>query len=110
VTSMTPEDSIENGHFEHGRWVEAELSDAAGSASDEKAVDFGTRIEAVSADISRVIGNVLSLGRDIIETDEGRQHVESQVKKFSDDISATLNHLGNEATKSVEQAFDKIKR
>jgi len=107
---MTPEHSSEKGHFEQGRWVEAELPDAAGSASDEKAVDFGTRIEAVSADISRVIVDVISLGRDIIKSDEGRQHVESQAKKFGDDISATLYHLGNEATKSVEQALEKIKR
>jgi hypothetical protein len=107
---MTPEHSSEKGHFEHGRWVDGEPPDAAGSGSDEDTVDFGIRIEAVSADISRVIGNVISLGRDIIKTDEGRQHVESQVKKFGDDLSVTLNHLGNEAAKTVEQAFDKIKR
>jgi len=107
---MTPESSSEAGHFEHGRWVEADLSDAAGSDSNEKTDNFGARIASVSADLTRVLGDVLSLGRDIIETDEGRQHVESQVKKFGDDISTTLNHLGNEAAKSVEQAFEKIKR
>jgi len=107
---MTPEHSSEEGHFEQGRWVEVELSDAAGSDSTEKTDGFGARIAGVSADISRVLGDVISLGRDIIETDEGRQHIESQVKKFGDDISATLNHLGNEAAKSVEQALDKIKR
>jgi hypothetical protein len=107
---MTPEDSSEEGRFEHGRWVETELSGAAGADSDGKAATFSARITAVSADISRVLGDVISLGKDIIETDEGRQHVESQVKKFGDDISTTLNHLGNEAAKSVEQAFGKIKR
>jgi hypothetical protein len=107
---MTPEHSSEKGRFEHGRWVEAEISDAAGSDSDETTDTFSARIAALSADISRVMGDVISLGKDIIETDEGRQHVESQVRKFGDDISTTLNHLGNEATKSVEQAFDKIKR
>jgi len=107
---MTPEHYSEEGHFEHGRWVEAELSDAAGSDSNEKTATFGDRIAAVNADLSRVLGDVISLGKDIFETDEGRQHVESQVKKFGDDISTTLNHLGNEAAKTVEQAFDKIKR
>ncbi|MDR2854984.1 MAG: hypothetical protein LBV40_02360 [Methanomicrobiales archaeon] len=107
---MSSEDSYEEGYFLNGRWVKGKLSDAAGSDSARGGVDFGARIAAVRADVSRVLGDVLTLGKDILETEDGRQHIESQMKKVGDDISVTLSNLGNEAAKSFEDALEKIKR
>jgi hypothetical protein len=111
---MTIQGSDETGHFERGRWVKDEEPDAAGQNSDEKVADFSARIKAAQSEVSRVFGDVLSLGKDIMTTEEGKQHIEDQVKKTSDDIISTLNHLGNEAAKTVEktvkQAFKKIRR
>jgi septation ring formation regulator EzrA len=112
---MTSQQSAETGHFEHGRWIEDEAPDAAGQNSDEKVTDINARIKSVHSDISRVLEDVLSLGKDIVKTEEGKQHIEDQVKKAradiaKADITSTLNHLVNEATKTVEQAFEKIRR
>ena len=107
---MSSKSSDEGGRFVNGRWIEGKLSGAAGSDSTGESVNFGARITQVRADVSRVLGDVLSLGKDILGSEEGRQHVESQIKKAGDDISATLSTLGNEATKSFEEAFDKMKR
>ena len=107
---MTSEQSAETGHFERGRWVKDDAPDAAGQNSDEKVADFSARIKAVHNDVSRVLGDVLSLGIDIVKTEEGKQHIEDQVKKATADITATLNHLGNEAAKTLEQAVEKIRR
>ena len=114
---MSSEPFTNDGHFVNGRWVETETSDADDSHSDERTIDFGARITDLRADISRVLGDVITLGKDILESEEGRQHIEYQVKKVGDDISTTLANLGEEAErfgkeagKSVEQAFGKIKR
>ena len=111
---MTSQQSAKAGHFERGRWIEDGPPDAAGQNSDEKVVDFSARIKAVHSDVSRVLGDILSLGKDIVRTEEGKQHIEAQVKKAREEIASTLNHLGNEATKTVEktveQAFEKIRR
>jgi len=107
---MSSENSYERGYFVNGRWVEGELSGTSDSGSAGGSVDFGARIAEVRADVSRVLGDVLLLGKDILGTDEGRQHIESQMKKVGDDLSETLSTLGNEAAKSFEEAFEKMKR
>jgi len=107
---MSSENSCNEGCFENGRWIEGGRAGAAGSDSAEGNVNFSARIAEVRADVSRVLGDVLSLGKEIFGSEEGRQHIESQMKKVGDDISETLSTLGNEATKSFEEAFDKMKR
>ena len=112
---MSSETFTDDGHFVNGRWIEEETADEA--TSGEGTIDFDARIAELRTNISQVLGDVITLSKDIFESDEGRQHIESKVKKGGDDISTTLKNLGEEAAKlgeeaakSFEQAFGKIKR
>jgi hypothetical protein len=88
------------GHFESGRWVEdtAPEKGPAGTSAIE------ARIIEVSRSVSAAIDDVVKAGRDLVETEEGRRHMEKTVKDAGAGVQKAIQDILRKAKEEIEQS------
>jgi hypothetical protein len=101
-----PEDVIlmagTRGHFENGVWVEEKIADEPSKEGAAKAEEMEKKIDQVSTDFSRVMGNIVGLARDLITTEDGHKVIQKKIDEAGKNIDAAIKDMVKEARKSVK--------
>jgi len=79
----------QKGHFEKGRWIkemEPSVVQPAGAALDQRLSEAvqGFRIS---------LGEIVTITRELVTTEEGKQYVEQNVKHAQDRIRSSLDEI-----------------
>ena len=90
------------GHFENGVWVEEKIPDEPPKQNTVKAAEMEKKIEQVSADFSKVMGNIVSLAHDLITTEDGHKVIQKKIDDAGKNIDAAIKDMVKEAKKSVK--------
>jgi CRISPR/Cas system-associated exonuclease Cas4 (RecB family) len=90
------------GHFENGVWIEEKIPDEPSKESGAKAAEMEKKIDQVSADFSRVMGNIVNLARDLITTEDGHKVIQKKIDDAGKNIDAAMKDIVKEAKKSVK--------
>jgi CRISPR/Cas system-associated exonuclease Cas4 (RecB family) len=90
------------GHFENGVWVEEKIPDEPSKEGGVKAEEMEKKIGQVSADFSRVMGNIVGLARDLITTEDGHKVIQKKIDDAGKNIDAAIKDMVKEAKKSVK--------
>jgi hypothetical protein len=100
------------GHFENGVWVEEKIPDEPSKEGGAKAEEMEKKIGQVSADFSRVMGNIVGLAHDLITTEDGHKVIQKKIDDAGKNIDAAIKDMIKEAKKSVktEGAKEKEKK
>jgi CRISPR/Cas system-associated exonuclease Cas4 (RecB family) len=90
------------GHFENGVWVEEKIPDEPSKEGGAKAEEMEKKLDQVSADFSRVMGNIVGLARDLITTEDGHKVIQKKIDDAGKNIDAAIKDMVKEAKKSVK--------
>ena len=99
----------EKGHFEKGRWVEDEETredTASAPGKDEETgnlEDFDEKIEELKNSISKNLGDLFGVGKALITTDKGREHLAKKVKKAEEKIDKTIEDIAEGFEKALKK-------
>jgi len=103
------------GHFEKGRWVEDEIAEekptvTSGESEDPKAgeatetVDnFDEKIEEIKSSVSKNLNDLFVVGKALITTEKGREHLSKKVKKAEEKIDKTIEEIAEGFEKAVKK-------
>ncbi len=86
---------MSEGHFEKGRWVEdAEKNDHSNDQND----DINSRFKEATASFGKGLDDLLSVGRELVTTEEGRRHIGKSMDKAGADIMTALEDAARSAS------------
>jgi len=97
------------GHFEKGRWVEDEEiagNSAPGQAADEKTGnidEFDEKIIELKSSISKNLTDLFGVGKALITTEEGREHLSKKVKRAEEKIDKTIEDIADGFEKALKK-------
>lgn len=87
----------EKGYFKQGAWVTGETAENAhnvpGSAAPAQESSIEQRIGDMSGRVSRDIGDLFQLTRDLLTTAEGHRHIGEIVNRAGDQLEKAINDL-----------------
>jgi hypothetical protein len=85
------------GYFKQGAWVTDETvqdaSDVPGSAAPTQESSIEQRIGDMSGRVSRDIGDLFQLTRDLLTTEEGHRHIGELVNRAGNQLEKAINDL-----------------
>jgi hypothetical protein len=87
------------GRFEQGRWVEEPIP-AAPAASETQIEE---RISGVSSSVMSAIDNVVTVTRDLVTTNEGKQYIEKTLKDTRTHIQKSFDDILTRAKEEVNK-------
>jgi hypothetical protein len=95
------------GHFENGKWVLDKEEPATAAPSATAAPTMETRMNEAAKSVTTAFEDVIRVGRDLFETDQGRQYMEKTVKDagagfqkaFQDILSRAQDEIDRKARK-----------
>lgn len=91
------------GHFENGRWVEEPLEQEPPSGPKN---DLDERVAAAKASFGKGLSDLLSVGSDLLTTNEGRRHIGKTMDKASGEIMVTLEETAKKATDYISSLLE----
>lgn len=105
--------SEKKGHFEKGRWVEEEetvekeTSAVSKDSSESKTGweggsvdDFDEKISELKSSVSKNLSDLFGIGKALITTEKGREHLAKKVKKAEKKIEKAIEDVAGD--------FDKV--
>jgi hypothetical protein len=94
------------GRFEKGRWVEEPSHQASASGSHN---DLTERLIGAKASFGKGLDDLLSVGRDLVTTQEGRNHIGRSMDQAGVEIMGTLEETARKATEYISSVLEKRK-
>ena len=97
------------GHFEKGKWVENEEiaeSSVPGQGAGENTGnidDFDEKIAELKSSISKNLGDIFGIGKALITTEKGREHLSKKVKKAEEKIDKTIEDIADGFEKALKK-------
>lgn len=97
------------GHFEKGRWLDDEeiTEDAApGQGTDEdngNVEDFDEKVAELKSSISKNLTDLFGVGKALITTEKGREHLAKKVKKAEEKIDKTIEDIAEGFEKALKK-------
>lgn len=94
---------MSEGHFEKGRWVEDnEKKDHPNDQSD----DINSRVREATTSFGKGLDDLLSVGRELVTTEEGRRHIGRSMDKAGADIMTALEDAARSASDYISSILD----
>jgi len=93
-----------NGHFEQGRWVE----DPEPVPRDAD-IRIDTRISTATTEVIAAIDDVASVTRDLVTSEEGRQHIEKTLKDTTVQVRRSFEEILIRAKSEIESKIKLMK-
>jgi hypothetical protein len=91
------------GRFEKGRWVEEpETSASSGDLND----DLHERIASAKVSFGKGLDDILSVGRELVTTDEGRRHIGKAMDKAGGEIMSALEEAARSASEYINSILE----
>jgi hypothetical protein len=104
------------GHFEKGRWIDEEEAagmNAAGAADEsgeagaegtgESIDDFDEKIAELRSSVSKNLSDLFGIGKALITTEKGREHLAKKVKKAEEKIEGAVEDISKEFEKATRK-------
>ena len=97
------------GHFEKGRWVEdKEITENPVPEQDVdentgNVDDFDEKISELKSSISKNLGDLFGVGKALITTEKGREHLAKKVKKAEEKIDKTIEDIADGFEKALKK-------
>ncbi len=104
------------GHFEKGKWIEGEeiAADSAvempqestGPGKDERKEtidDFDVKIAELKSSVSKNLNDLFGVGRALLTTEKGREHLANKVKKAEEKIDKTIEDIAEGFEKAIKK-------
>ena len=86
------------GRFEKGRWVdEPESSSPPGDLNK----DLQERVAAARTSFGKGLDDLLSVGKELVTTEEGRRHIGKNLDKAGEEIMSTLEEAAQSASEYI---------
>ncbi|MFH0967796.1 MAG: hypothetical protein V1862_08960 [Methanobacteriota archaeon] len=98
---------MSTGRFEKGRWVE---DTEPISSSPEHEVNLEDRVAAARSSFGKGLDDLLTVGRDLLTTDEGRRHIGRTMDKASGDIMVRLEDTAKVATDYISSLLEQKRK
>jgi hypothetical protein len=92
------------GYFKNGQWVEEKISEERETSGKPDGKLLEKRIDEVSSSVSRTLGDVISLARDLVVTKEGHMVVQKKIDEAGKSLDSAIHDMIAEAKKSTEPA------
>jgi hypothetical protein len=92
-----------DGRFEKGRWVEE--AEQTSSAFDND-TGLEERLAAARSSFEKGLDDILTVGRDLVTTEEGRKHIGRTIDKASEDIMVRLEDTAKAATDYINSLLE----
>lgn len=93
------------GRFEKGRWVEEPTKQASGSQE-----DLTERLSEAKASFGKGLDDLLSVGRDLLTTQEGRRHIGRSMDQAGAEIMGTLEETAKKATEYISSVLEQKRK
>jgi hypothetical protein len=91
------------GRFEQGRWIEEQ--DAAPSVSMDGDV-LEDRLVAAKKSFGKGLDDILSIGHELLTTEEGRRHLGRSMDKTCNEVIGTLEETARKASELLNSLLD----
>jgi len=94
------------GRFEKGRWVEEKQEPSPSIHEPE----LEQRVAAARISFGKGLDDLLSVGRDLLTTEEGRKHIGRTMDKASSEIMVTLEDNAKKATEYISSLLEQKRK
>ena len=95
------------GRFEKGRWVEEPEQPLP---SMDQNSDLQERVAQARSSFGKGLDDLLSVGRELITTEEGRRHIGKTMDKASGEIMVSLEEAAKAATDYISSLLEQKKK
>lgn len=100
------------GHFEKGRWIDEEeagkkadvrINAGGEGGSGESTDDFDEKISELRSSVSKNLNELFGIGKALITTEKGREHLAKKVKKAEEKIEKTIEDVAGDFEKAIKK-------
>ncbi|WP_146201124.1 hypothetical protein [Methanospirillum lacunae] len=95
------------GQFEKGRWVEEPTQQASATGSPD---DLTERLSQAKASFGKGLDELLSVGKELLTTQEGRKHIGRSMDQTGAEIMGTLEETARKATEYISSVLEQKRK
>ena len=105
------------GHFEKGKWVEDSepvvmetvAAEGTGATGATDGSVTGKKFSEATTSVKSSVDNVMKVTRDLVTTEEGKQHTEKTIKDTQAQLHKSLDTIMNRVKEEVDKKVKKVK-
>lgn len=91
------------GRFEKGRWVEDQTN---GISRSDDGPGLEERLAVARVSFEKGLNDILTIGQELLTTDQGRRHIGKTMDKACNEIRETMEDTAKKATDFINDLLD----